>query len=298
MAEAKKKKGLGRGLSTLLEDVGASAAMATRAAPAASSGSGYRTVPIEKVRPNPDQPRSTFTPAEMDDLTSSISEKGVLQPLLVAPDPENEDGWMIIAGERRWRAAQAAKLHEVPVVVRDASEEEILEIAIIENIQRSDLNAVEEARGYQQLIDKFGHSQAGLAKVLGKSRPHIANSLRLLSLPDEVQNLLEGNRLTAGHARALVTSDDPAGLAKKVIDQGLSVRQTEDLVRRIDKQPMAKPAHRPRKGDADTRALEADLSAALSAKVRIAHKGNGGDLTISYRDLEELDGLCQLLMRQ
>lgn len=298
MADSKRKKGLGRGLSTLLEDIGASAEAANAPASTVASAEnerGVRSVPIEAVYPNPDQPRTIFKPAEMDDLTRSIEEKGILQPLLVREDPSDQSKWMIVAGERRWRAAQAAQLHQVPILVKTLSEEEILEIAIIENVQRADLNALEEARGYQQLIDKFGRSQAELAKGIGKSRPYIANALRLLKLPEKVQDLVSTGRLSAGHARALITSGDPERLANDVLAKGLSVRQTEELAKQLAT-PRAKQTRVPAK-DADTRALEADLSAALGVKVVISHKGAAGDLTIHYKDLEQLDGLCQLLMK-
>lgn len=298
MAEKKRKKGLGRGISALLDDVSATAEAAQRS-PATSEERGVRTVAIELVRPNPDQPRKTFPPSEMDDLANSIREKGVLQPLLVRVDPADRNAFSIVAGERRWRAAQMAQVHEVPVIVRDFSDDETLEIAIIENVQRADLNPVEEALAYQQLIDRFGHSQAALAKVIGKSRPYIANALRLLSLPDYVKDLLSAGRITAGHARALVTSSEPAALARKIVDEGLTVRQAEDLARHlsVSNKGGGGGASSPRK-DADTRALEGDLSAALGLKVAIGHKeSGGGEVTIRYKSLEDLDGLCRLLMQ-
>lgn len=299
MIDKKRKRGLGRGLSALLDDV-SPAADAPETEAAGQTRSAPRTVPIEMIRANPDQPRKTFPPKELQELSESIAAKGVLQPLLVRPDPNAPGVYSIVAGERRWRAAQMAKLHEVPVVVRELSDDETLEIAIIENVQRADLNPVEEALGYQQLIDRFGHAQADLAQAIGKSRPYIANALRLLTLPDYVKDLLAEGRLTAGHARALVTANEPAALARKVVDEGLTVRQTEDLARRLA-QPKsgAGPvrSHAPKK-DADTRALEADLSAALGVKVEIAHKGDaGGAVTMTYRTLDELDGLCRLLMQ-
>lgn len=234
----------------------------------------------------------------MRDLANSLQEKGVLQPLLVRPDPDEAGAYSIVAGERRWRAAQMAQLHEVPVIVRELSDDETLEIAIIENVQRADLNPVEEALGYQQLIDRFGHSQAALAKVIGKSRPYIANALRLLTLPDYVKDLLSDGRITAGHARALVTANDPAALARKIVEDGLTVRQAEALAKQIDvARPDTSAKSAPRK-DADTRALEADLSAALGSKVGIAHRGDGsGEVTIRYKTLDDLDGLCRLLMQ-
>lgn len=285
----RKKRGLGRGLSSLLDD-GASD-QSTGAAP------GHLSISIDLLRPNPGQPRKAFPQAEMDDLIASIREKGVIQPLLVRPDPDRAEGYQIIAGERRWRAAQAAGLHEVPVLVREMPDEDALEIAIIENVQRSDLNAIEEALAYSQLIEQFGHNQAVLARTIGKSRPHIANTLRLLSLPDDVKDLLADGRISAGHARALITAADPSALAQRVVSDGLTVRQTEDLARKMASPAQTKKPRQETK-DADTAALEGDLSAALSLKVAISHRGSkGGDLRISYRSLEELDSLCRLLMQ-
>jgi len=283
------RRGLGRGLSALMSDVAADTA------PASEGGSAIRAeqiIPIEKIAPNPDQPRRDFPAQDMDDLAASIKEKGVIQPLIVRV---KSDGYEIVAGERRWRAAQMAKLHELPVIIRDYTDTEVLEIAIIENIQRADLNPVEEAAGYQQLMDKFGHTQEKLAAALGKSRSHIANLMRLLQLPKEVLDLLKDGKLTAGHARALITTENPVALARQVVKQGLSVRETE----RLAKGPKTRPEKvklQPAK-DADTRALEGDLSANLGMKVSVDHKPGkeSGKLTISYKTLEELDDLCRLL---
>ncbi len=283
------RRGLGRGLSALMSDVAADTA------PASEGGSASRAeqiIPIEKIAPNPDQPRRDFPAQDMDDLAASIKEKGVIQPLIVRV---KSDGYEIVAGERRWRAAQMAKLHELPVIIRDYTDTEVLEIAIIENIQRADLNPVEEAAGYQQLMDKFGHTQEKLAAALGKSRSHIANLMRLLQLPKEVLDLLKDGKLTAGHARALITTENPVALARQVVKQGLSVRETE----RLAKGPKTRPEKvklQPAK-DADTRALEGDLSANLGMKVSVDHKPGkeSGKLTISYKTLEELDDLCRLL---
>ena len=300
MTDKKRKKGLGRGISALLQDASAVAESAQKSStePGGSSdgSTGARLVPIELIAPNPDQPRRTFDKGDLNDLANSISEKGVLQPLLVRPDPDAEGRFRIVAGERRWRAAQMAKTHEVPVIVRDLSDDETLEIAIIENVQRADLNPVEEALGYQQLIDRFGHTQAALAKTIGKSRPYIANALRLLSLPDYVRDLLLDGKITAGHARALVTTEEPAALARRIVEDGLNVRQAEALAKQIvDDKDRSKPQS-PVK-DADTRVLESDLSAAIGAKGAIQHKpGGGGSVTISYKSLDELDGICRLLM--
>lgn len=287
MSDSNKKRALGRGLSSLLGDEGYQAESEARP--------DHRSLPIDLVRANPDQPRKIFKPADMDELTASVKEKGVIQPLLVRPDPGRKGGYQIVAGERRWRAAQAAGLHEVPVVIREMADEDALEVAIIENVQRADLNPVEEANAYSELIERYGHNQAGLARAVGKSRPHIANTLRLLSLPEDVRALLSDGRLSAGHARALINAPDPSGLAQKVVAEGLTVRQTEDLARKV-----AAPKttiHRAPRKDADTAALENDLSAALNLKVAISHKGKkGGDLRIAYQSLEDLDSLCRLLM--
>ncbi|MEM6892034.1 MAG: ParB/RepB/Spo0J family partition protein [Pseudomonadota bacterium] len=284
-----KKRGLGRGLSALMADV--SEINET----AASQTSSDQQIPIEQIHPNPNQPRKRFDSAPLDDLVASIKEKGVLQPLIVRP---SRDGYEIVAGERRWRAAQQAQLHSLPVIVREFSDIEVLEVAIIENIQRADLNPVEEAAGYRQLMDKFGHTQGKLAEALGKSRSHIANLLRLLTLPDSVQNYVSEGVLSAGHARALITCEDPEGLAKKVIADDLSVRATEELVKKANTpshalQPKPKPATK----DADTRALEDDLSAATGVKVTLSHKpdGESGLMTLKYDSLEQLDDLCRKL---
>jgi ParB family chromosome partitioning protein len=255
------------------------------------------TAPIDRVRPNPDQPRKRFDPAELEALAESIRIKGVVQPLIVRPDPAHPGDWQIVAGERRWRAAQMAQVHEVPIVVRALDDVEVLEIGILENVQRADLNPIEEAAGYAQLVQRFGHTQERLAAAMGKSRSHIANALRLLSLPETVQQMAREGRLSAGHARALITAPNPVALAEIVVERGLSVRETERLAKEPQRAagPAATPA--PRK-DADTRALEADLSAALGLRVAIQHRGEkGGELRIAYRDLEQLDGLCRLLAR-
>jgi ParB family chromosome partitioning protein len=301
MSDRPKSRGLGRGLSALMADVTPPAAV--------TEGQGEATrrpdmmVPIEKVHPNPDQPRRTFTKEQLDELAASIKEKGIIQPLVVRARPGDAGAYEIVAGERRWRAAQIAMQHTIPVVVRDFDDTEVLEVAIIENIQRADLNPVEEAAGYKALMDKFGHTQEKLSEVLGKSRSYIANLVRLLQLPDEVQEFLRDGKLSAGHARALITSDDAVSLAKKVISSGLSVRETERLAKKtvtelseMD-QPRPKPARKSVEKDADTRALEADLSAALRMKVSIDHDAGGesGKLVISYEDFDGLDELCRKL---
>ncbi|MCB1357290.1 MAG: ParB/RepB/Spo0J family partition protein [Maritimibacter sp.] len=288
-------RGLGRGLSALMADV-APEEPTVEGVPAVRKAD--QMVPIERVVPNPDQPRRSFTPADLDDLAASIREKGIIQPLILRKKGPG-DTYEIVAGERRWRAAQMAQLHEVPALVREYTDTEALEIAIIENIQRADLNAVEEAAGYRELMDRFGHTQEKLAEALGKSRSHIANMLRLLNLPSDVLEYLREGKLSAGHARALVTADDPLGLAKTVVAKGLSVREVERLAKRpATGAERAKPSTQPApRKDADTIALEGDLSAALGLKVVIDHKpgGESGAVTIRYATLEELDDICRKL---
>ncbi|WBU60025.1 ParB/RepB/Spo0J family partition protein [Paracoccus albus] len=281
-----KRSSLGRGLSALMADL-----QTEDNAPAAKEGT--LTVPIEQVTPNPDQPRRVFDQSALAELADSIRHRGVIQPLIVRKHPDDDQIYQIVAGERRWRAAQMAQLHELPVLVRGFSDEEMLEVAIIENIQRADLNAIDEAASYKQLMTRFGHTQDKLAEALGKSRSHIANLLRLLNLPDQVQEWVRDEKLSAGHARALVTAENPVPLARKIIDKDLSVRAVEALMREKDG-ATAKPSKRAEK-DADTRALEGDLSATLKMKVQIKQAGEGGQLVISYRDLEQLDKLCQVL---
>ena len=297
MADKKtKQRGLGRGLSALMADV-------AETAPSASNTPRRPDlmVPIELVSPNPDQPRRSFDQELLDDLANSVREKGIIQPLIVRAKPGKDGEYEIVAGERRWRAAQIAKLHEIPVLVREFDDTEVLEVAIIENIQRADLNPVEEAAGFSQLMEKFGHTQEKLAEVLGKSRSHIANSVRLLQLPGEIQTYLKEGKLSAGHARALITSEDPIALAKQVIKKDLSVRETEKLAKSAMSNIFSegnKPSKtgKPEK-DADTRALEGDLSANLGMKVQIDHKPGheGGAVTIRYDDLDQLDTICRLL---
>ena len=293
MAGADKKRGLGRGLSALMADVN------EPIDPTGPVIASDQVVPIEKIIPNPDQPRKQFDSDALDDLVSSIREKGVLQPLIVRKAGDNFE---IVAGERRWRAAQRAKLHELPVIIRDFTDTEVLEVAIIENIQRADLNSIEEAAGYKQLMDRFGHTQEKMAEALGKSRSHIANLLRLLSLPSTVQAHVTQGSLSAGHARALVTARDPDALVKKIINRGLSVRQTEALVKKSqqsgdDPGLTATQKQTSSAKDADTRALEEDLAAATGVKVTLSHKPNAesGQLTLHYSTLEQLDDLCRKL---
>jgi ParB family chromosome partitioning protein len=256
-------------------------------------------VPIEKVFPNPDQPRRTFTPDHLDDLANSIRAKGIIQPLIVRPRSSGPGEYEIVAGERRWRAAQMAQLHSIPILVRQFTDTEVLEVAIIENIQRADLNPVEEAAGYRQLMEKFGHTQEKLAEALGKSRSHIANLMRLLQLPEDVQAQLETGALTAGHARALITTDNPSELAKKVVAQGLSVRATEALAKKKVDGPKKKGASgsKTAEKDADVRALEGDLSAAMGLPVQISHSAGteSGTVTLKFSNFEQLDEICRVL---
>lgn len=297
MSEKKgERRSLGRGLSALMADVGLDSPLEPRSETSPTRAeSGLQTVPVESVQPNPDQPRRHFDDKALAELADSIREKGIVQPLVVRYIPGAKTPYEIVAGERRWRAAQLARLSEVPVIIREFTDQEVLEVAIIENIQREELNAIEEAAGYRQLIDRFGHTQEKLASALGKSRSHIANLMRLLSLPPEVQNMVVAGTLSAGHARALVTAENPVALAQKVAGEGLSVRETEDLARRISGHDRPRSGRPPQK-DADTRALEEDLSANLGMGVIIDHRAGGeGQVTIRYKTLEQLDQLCQLL---
>ena len=286
------KRGLGRGLSALMAD------MDLGDNPPSAPARDRMMIPIEQITANPDQPRRSFDPDALQELAASLRQRGVLQPLIVRPHPQDKELFQIVAGERRWRAGQMAQLHEMPVIIREMSDTEVLEVAIIENIQRADLNAIEEAASFRQLMDRFGHTQEKLAEALNKSRSHIANLLRLLSLPDSVQDMVKDGKLSAGHARALITAPNAAQLARRVSEKGLSVRDTEEMVRKLSQTDGQKP----RKGsrtlakDADTKALEADLGAHLKMRVQISHAGtDGGQLTITYRDLDQLDELCQLL---
>lgn len=295
MSDVPQKRAMRRGLSALMADVGVSASDMTEPRTAFPD----RMVPIEAVHPNPDQPRRSFREEDLSDLAASIAQKGILQPLIVRPRPGVVGEFQIVVGERRWRAAQRAGLHEVPVLQRDLDDTEVLEIAIIENIQRADLNAIEEATGFRHLMDRFGHTQEQLATVLGKSRSHIANLMRLLKLPDVVQEHLRQGEISAGHARALINSPDPAALARQVIARGLSVRQTEQLAKAgpTDSRPTMTRANAPVEKDADTRSLEGDLSAALGLGVSIDHDigAEGGRISLRYRSLDQLDRLCALL---
>ena len=289
-----KTRGLGRGLSALMSDVN------QEIAPPASQSPRRPDffVPVEQVRPNPDQPRRAFNKDALDELAASISEKGVIQPLIVRKHPTDPDAYEIVAGERRWRASQIAQLHEIPVVVREYSDTEVLEVAIIENIQRADLNPIDEGAGYRQLMQKFGHTQEQLSSVLGKSRSHIANLMRLLNLPDGVRAYLIEGKLSQGHARALIGHDDAQKMADHIVAKGLSVRDAEKLVKQGLTRPKVTKSYNisPAK-DADTLQLEGELSATLGMKVAIDHKANaqGGKISITYKDLEQLDDLLRNL---
>tara|TARA_R110001606_G_scaffold359994_6_gene512194 strand:+ start:33604 stop:34455 length:852 start_codon:yes stop_codon:yes gene_type:complete len=260
---------------------------------------GVLMAPVESLKPNPDQPRKQFDAAELDELAASIRDKGVLMPILVRAQPGEDGMWQIIAGERRWRAAQLARLTEVPIIDRPMDDLEVLEVAIIENVQRADLNPLEEANAYALLMERFGRTQDAVAGIVGKSRSHVANTLRLLQLPEGVLEHVTSGRLSAGHARALITAPDPAALAEQVLAQGLNVRQAEALARQAAAGP--KPARvgseRETGGNADVAALEQDLADALGLKVQLADRRGKGELTIRYASLEQLDDLCRRLMR-
>ena len=261
---------------------------------------GVRMAPIESLKANPDQPRKTFNKDDLDELAASIRDKGVLQPILVRTQPGEDGVWQIIAGERRWRAAQQARLTQVPVIVHEMDDVAVLEVAIIENVQRSDLNPLEEAEAYAQLMERFGRTQDAVAGVVGKSRSHVANTLRLLQLPERVLFYVREGKLSAGHARALITAPDPGDLADQVYMDGLNVRQTEALVRRIAdgvKPRKPRPTAADSGGSADGAALEQDLADALGLKVQLSDRGGKGELTIRYGTLEQLDDLCRRLMR-
>lgn len=284
---AEKRRNLGRGLSALLgEDT----------SPAQAAGA--RQIAIEKLHPGRYQPRRNMGEAELQDLAQSIRELGVLQPILVREHPDRPGDYEIIAGERRWRAAQLAQLHEVPVLVKVLSNKETLEVALVENLQREDLSPLEEAVGLQRLMDEFGHTQEALAKAVGKSRSHVANMLRLLGLPDAVKAMVDKGELSAGHARALLSATAPEALARQVVEQGLSVRQTEQLVQRAATAKSSGARRGPKEKDADTRALETDLSDLLGLRVAIAARGREGSVTLYYKSLDQLDGLLQRLSGQ
>jgi ParB family chromosome partitioning protein len=289
MVEEAARPRLGRGLAALIGEVGDEVASIDRAR-------GQKRVPIEFLRPSARNPRRQFDEAELDELAASIRERGVLQPIIVRGMPGLIDVYEIIAGERRWRASQRAGLHDVPVIQVEASDREAMEIAIIENVQRSDLNAMEEAAGYEQLMADHGYNQTDLSRVIGKSRPHVANTLRLLKLPDSVRAHVANGALSAGHARALLALPDPEAAARRVIDGGLSVRDVERMAQPADLETKSASSTQRAEKDPDTRALEAALEDVLGLKVSIDHKANGGGaLRISYRTLEQLDSVCRRL---
>ena len=289
--EAAARSRLGRGLAALIGDVGDESAVLERTR-------SQRRVPIEFLRPNPRNPRRNFSDADLDELAASIRERGIIQPILVRNVRGVADAFEIIAGERRWRAAQRASVHDVPIILLEVDDREALELAIIENVQRTDLNPLEEATGYQALVDEFGHGQDDIARIVGKSRSHVANTLRLLKLPDEVKAYLNDGSLTAGHARALLSQPDPVAMARAIVAQGLNVRQVEAIAQeRADKAgKSAKPRQRTVK-DADTLTLEKRLSDALGLAVAIEHRGHGGELRIRYKSLEQLDDMIRRLER-
>jgi ParB family transcriptional regulator, chromosome partitioning protein len=294
MEKKTERRGLGRGLSALMADVNLEPDSQGSERPRRPD----MLVPVEKLVPNPNQPRRDFVPEALEELASSIRAKGVIQPLIVRAIP-GTDRFEIVAGERRWRAAQIAQVHQLPVILREFTDAEVIEVAIIENIQRADLNAVEEALAFKQLMEKFGHTQEKLAEALSKSRSHIANLLRLLNLPDDVQTYVREGKLSAGHARALITAPNASELARQVIARNLSVRETEALAKKSGEKGTTKTSGpRPKsEKDADTRALENDLSANLKMLVHINHDsgGEGGQLSIRYKSLDDLDLLCRVL---
>ena len=307
MSDENARKRLGRGLAALMGELDQPVEAPKNVDQAATndnadaSGRGERMVPIEHIRANPNNPRRFFSDAELEDLTNSIREHGIVQPILVRPI-EGEDlagaKFEIIAGERRWRSAQKAALHTVPIIIREVGDKQALELAIIENVQRADLNPVEEALGYQQLIDEYDYSQNDLGQVIGKSRSHVANTLRLLKLPADVQTLVTDGSISAGHARTLVTAEQPSELAKRIIREGLSVRQAEQLAQNaLSSGNGASPG---KKGgvekSADILAMERQLEEALGLKIDLRHGDKDkGELRIKYSSLDQLDEVCRRL---
>ena len=288
MTDETKRRGLGRGLSALLDDDSDDYATLDRLR-------AGKEVPIASIRPNPLQPRRRFAEAELKNLAESISANGIIQPILVRLLQNTNADYEIVVGERRWRAAQLAGIHSIPVMVREVTDAQSVELALIENIQREDLTPIEEAEAYQQLIADHGQTQDEIAVMIGKSRSHVANTVRLLSLPEAVRQLVQEGALAAGHARALIGHADALALAQRIVRQGLNVRQVEELVRQSppgERQPRSPPAE----ADANTRALEQSLSQALGLKVQVRHGGDrGGEVRISYKSLDQLDEICQRL---
>lgn len=294
MAEEPRSR-LGRGLAALIGESADAAATFAAANAGQEKGKGPKKVPTEFIKPNPRNPRKVFHDSDLEDLTNSIREKGIIQPILVRANSTNPDLYELIAGERRWRAAQKAGIHDVPVIVVDVSDQEALEIAIIENVQRADLDPIEEAAGYEQLIAEFAYSQSDLAKVIGKSRPHVANTLRLTRLPDSVKELVHSGKLSAGHARALLSVKDPEAIAKRVVDRGLTVRDVEKIAQDEAEDHFPKSAKVKSEKDSDTRALERALETLLGLTVTITHGKSGGELKIKYTTLDQLDAVCRRL---
>ncbi len=286
MNEDPAKRRLGRGLAALIGE------MDKPDTHARTVSDGH--ISIDLIVANPGNPRRRFSEADLADLTQSIREHGIVQPVVVRPG-RTSGGYEIIAGERRWRAAQRAGLVEIPVIIRDVDDRVALELAIIENVQRADLNPVEEARGYQQLIDDYGYSQAELGNVIGKSRSHVANTLRLLTLPDAIRDMLADGSLSAGHARALITSENPIALARQIIDTGMSVRQAEALAQKADSNDGVSRKKSRAVKDPDTSALEKALSDSTGLAVTITHRARGGEVRIGYKTLDQLDDLCRRL---
>ena len=291
MAEEPTRSRLGRGLASLIGDMGAE----TNTTP--ERGRSQRRVPIELLRPNPRNPRRDFPSAQLDELANSIKERGIIQPIVVRPVRGASDNYEIIAGERRWQAAQRAGIHEVPVVVLDVSDVEALELAIVENVQREDLNPLEEAAGYQSLIDEFKYQQDDIAKTVGKSRSHVANMLRLLKLPDFVKTAIRSGQFSAGHARALIGHPEPERLAQQIIERGLNVRQVEEMARQKGKGKGRGKANQLPQKEADTVAMEKQVSDALGLAVTVDHGNKGGAVHIKYRNLEQLRDIVKRLVR-
>ena len=287
---------LGRGLSALLGEEATEISMTTPLLGKNTAERGFSLLPVEFLVPSPLQPRRVFVQDELDSLAKSIRERGILQPILVRPSPDSANEYEIIAGERRWRAAQLAQLHELPVIIKRLTDEEVLEVALIENIQRADLNALEEALGYRRLIDNFNHTQDSLSTVIGKSRSHIANTLRLLSLPNGVKDLLQDRKISAGHARALVGVINPEAIANEIIKRGLNVRQAEQLIK-ASKEPTRERTHKFREKDPDTLSLERTLAELLGLVVEIDFNGSGGKLVVKYKNLDQLDDIIRRLSR-
>ena len=295
MVERKSKsRGLGRGLSSLMGDLNNESLTSNKNS---ESQTIEKLVPVEKIYPNPNQPRKSFQEEKLIELANSIKTKGIVQPLIVRKKKGTKESFEIVAGERRWRAAQRAQIHELPVIIKEFTDIEVLEIAIIENVQRADLNPIEEALGYKNLMENFDHTQDGLSKEIGKSRSHIANLLRLLNLPSSVQELLISGQLTAGHARALVTCDNPLAIAKQIISLGLSVRDAERLAKNVSDKKVSNKTKTKEK-PADTVLLEADLSAALKMKVSInqEERKEKGLISITYKSLVELDRISEVIL--